>query len=482
MQAKTKPGTKKLSEVAKFLARPSGIVATEWPSVEETCRTKLGVQFDEWQKGCGRLILAKRANGKLAATIGGSCMSFPRQVGKTYLLAGTIFALCINRPGLLVIWTAHHLKTSGETFLAMQAFAQRKRVEPYIDQVYTGSGDEEVRFHNGSRILFGARERGFGRGIPGVDVLIFDEAQILSDKALENMLATMNTSQFGLHLYIGTPPKPEDNSEAFNRMRTEALEAIKTNDGLTEDLVWIECGAAEGADPNSRAVYAVANPSFPHRTPIESILRLRKKLTKDGFMREGLGVWDPAALKVFSEDAWVALKDPSVPPPHRVALVIAVSQDRKWASIAAAGQVDDGRTLVMCFSMSGLGGVAEKVVELQAARDIAVVKLAGAQSKALKPDLTTAGVEFEQIPATDLGGACTAFQEAVKKGPNVPGALVHLGQGELDTAVKNAQTRFSGESEQWDRRDPKVDDSPLVACSAAYYEWTLLEDPMPAFY
>ena len=36
--------------------------------------------------------------------------------------------------------------------------------------LYTGSGDEEVRFTNGSRILFGARERGFGRGIAGVEI------------------------------------------------------------------------------------------------------------------------------------------------------------------------------------------------------------------------------------------------------------------------------------------------------------------------
>lgn len=475
----TKPGTKKLSEVAKYVVKPDGIVATGWPAVEETCRTKLGVGFDEWQKGAGRLILAKRADGKLAAMVGGACMSFPRQVGKTYLLAGLIFGLCINKPGLLVIWTAHHSKTSGETFLAMQAFAQRHRVKSYVDQVYTGSGDEEVRFHNGSRILFGARERGFGRGIPGVDILVMDEAQILSDKALENMLATLNTSQFGLALYIGTPPKPEDNSEAFNRMRTEAIECHKKSHGISEDLVWIECGADEKADPDDVKQYAKANPSFPHRTPIESIVRLRKKLTKDGFMREGLGVWDEAALAVFSEDAWADLKDPGVPPPDRVVLVVAVSQDRKWSCIGAAGEIEDGRTLVMCFSMKGLGGVAEKIVELQQTRDIALVKLAGPQSKALKPDLVKAGVEFETLSQAEMSGACTSFQEAVKKGRE---ALVHLGQGELDLAVKNAQTRFSGESEQWDRRDPKVDDSPLIACSGALYEWGLQEAPMPAIY
>lgn len=486
-RAKTKPGTKKLSEVAKYLARPTGIVATEWPAVEETCRTKLGVLFDEWQKGCGRLILSKRADGKLAAMVGGACMSFPRQVGKTYLLAGLIFALCINRPGLLVIWTAQHLKTSGETFLAMQAFAGRQRVAPYVEQVYTGSGDEEVRFHNGSRVLFGARERGFGRGIPGVDVLVMDEAQILSDKALENMLATLNTSQFGLQLYIGTPPKPDDNSEAFNRMRTEALEAIKDSDGLTEDLVWIECGADEKADPADEKQYAKANPSFPHRTPLESILRLRKKLTNDGFMREGLGVWDPGAVAVFSVDRWNTLQQDSVTQlvaqglaPDRVALTVAVAQDRSWACIGVAGEVvvdGESLTVVFCQSMPGLSGVAEKVSALQQQRDIVEVALIGAQAKALQPDFTKAGIEFEVLTGTDEAASCAAFQEAVKDG-----TVVHVGQAELDKAVKNARTRMSGESERWDRKDVKVDDSPLVAASGAFYRWGLQEAPMPAIY
>lgn len=464
-QAQTKPGTKKLSEVAKHLARPAGIVATEWPAVEETCRTKLGVLFDEWQKGCGRLILSKRADGKLAAMVGGACMSFPRQVGKTYLLAGLIFALCINRPGLLVIWTAQHLKTSGETFLAMQAFAGRQRVSPYIAQVYTGSGDEEVRFHNGSRILFGARERGFGRGIPGVDVLVMDEAQILSDKALENMLATLNTSRFGLQLYIGTPPKPDDNSEAFHRMRTEALEAIKVTGGITEDLVWIECGADEKANPTDEKQYAKANPSFPHRTPLESIQRLRKKLTNDGFMREGLGVWDPDAVAVFSLERWNKLADVDLPSPSRVVLTVAVAQDRSWSCIGVAGEVG-GKTLVMCQSMKGLGGVVEKVVELRASRNVAEVALVGAQAKALQPDMVQAGLEFEILSGTEEGAACAAFQEAVKHG-----TVVHLGQAELDLSVKNARTRMSGESERWDRKDVKVDDSPLVAVSGAFYRW-----------
>lgn len=457
----TKPGTQKLSEAAKHVVQPSGIVSTGWPAVQQTCREKLGIGFDGWQDGAGRLILAKRADGKLAATVGGVGMSIPRQVGKTYLLMGLIFGLCVNEPGLLVIWSAHHARTHAETFLSMQAFSERSKVRPYISKVFLGSGDEEIRFQNGSRILFGARERGFGRGIPGVDILMMDEAQILSERALQNMLATMNTSQFGLHVYVGTPPKPEDNSETFTRMREDALS------GEATDLVWIECGADDDANLDNQGQWAKANPSFPHRTPVESIQRLRRKLDPDGFRREGLGIWSLGNGAVFDIARWSDLLDADASPPDRVALTIAVAPDRRWSSIGVAGDVG-GKTLILCYSMPGLAEVAQKVAELTEARNVVEVSLAGAQAKALQPDLTQAGVEFETLSMTEMGAACAAFQEGVKDA-----TIIHVGQPELDVAVANARTRYSGESEQWDRRDLKIDDSPLVACSGAFYRWGL---------
>jgi phage terminase large subunit-like protein len=432
----------------------------------------LGVEFDEWQRGAGRLILAKRADGTLAVTVGGAHMSLPRQVGKTYLLAGLIFGLCVNTPGLLVIWTAQHLKTSGETFLAMQAFADRAKVKPFIDQVFVGSGDEEIRFTNGSRILFGARERGFGRGIPGVDILVMDEAQILSDKALENMVATLNTSSVGLQLYIGTPPKPDDieagRSEYFLRTRLEALS------GDAEDLVWIECGADDNADPRDRKQWAKANASYPHRTPETSILRLAKKLTADGFLREGLGIWpSDDEVDVISVRRWstAPVLDRNAEPPRRTALVIAASPNRGKACIGVAGEYD-GRTLVMAHSLP-MSQVAAKVAELKAAQDLVEVALAGAPPKGLKPQLVELGVEFEQLSNTEMGAACAAFQEAVKDG-----TVVHVGQPELDSAVAKAHTRMVGQSEQW-----AEDVEPaLVACSGAFYRWGLQEAPLPAIY
>lgn len=468
-----KTGTKKLSESARHVVRPTGIVSTGWPAVERTCRTKLGVEFDHWQHGAGRLILSKREDGKLAVMVGGAGMSLPRQVGKTYLLAGMIFGLCVNTPGLLVIWSAHHARTHGETFISMQGFANRVKVRPFIDRVYTGSGDEEIRFRNGSRILFGARERGFGRGIPGVDILVMDEAQILSDKALENMLATMNVSQFGLALYVGTPPKPEDNAEAFMRMRDEALS------GESTDLVWIEYGADENADLDDKRQWAKANPSYPHRTPVESIMRMRKKLSADGFRREGLGIYDSTAVTGISLAKWASspILDRSANQPDRAAMVIDVSPDRRWSSIGIAGDIGN-KVLVLSYRAPGTDWVADKVVELTSSSNIDDVAITPDQAKAIKPALIQAGIDFVTLTRGDMGASCGAMQEAVKFA-----SVVHVGQPELDAAVANARTRYVGEVEVWDRREQNgVDISPLVACSAALYRWGLLDTPVAAIY
>ena len=94
------PGTARLSEVARHVIQPAGIVSTGWPSVRDTC-ARLGWGFDGWQDGAGRLILAKRADGLYAADT--VVMSIPRQVGKTYLIGAIVFALCIIHPNLTVL-------------------------------------------------------------------------------------------------------------------------------------------------------------------------------------------------------------------------------------------------------------------------------------------------------------------------------------------------------------------------------------------
>jgi hypothetical protein len=414
------------------------------------------------------VILAKRADGKLACMIGGVGMSVCRQVGKTYLFGGMTFGLAVQRPGFLAIWSAHHARTADFTFRDMQAFAKRRRIAPYIDAVYRGSGDEEIRFLNESRILFGARERGFGRGIPGVDMIVSDEAQIMSEKALDAQLATMNTSDFGLAVYIGTPPRPDDPSEAFTRMRTEAWS------GTLEDAVWIEIGAEPGTDPNDRKLWPVWNPSHPKRTPVESILRLQRKLKDESFIREGMGTWDKDGDGVFPGTAWRDQSRPEVDPrtgkalsqiTGRVHVALDVAWDRTGCALAVAGKRDDGTIQgeivepEQPITIATLAAMAAAVVKAQKAPGVWLEPSSAAGS--LVPALEALGVKVLEMRGEAVSGACGAVYDGI-----MDGSIVHLGQGTLDSAVSGTQWRGQGEARRWDRRQG-ANISPFMAFTFA---------------
>lgn len=291
----TKPGTKKLSEIAKHLVLPDGIVTTGWPAVRDQC-AKMGVFHDEWQAGLGRAMLAKTSDGTYAAGIGGVIISICRQVGKTFTIGSIIFALCIIFPNLTVLWTAHHSRTSDETFESLQSFAKKLKVAPHIAAIRRANGQQQIVFTNGSRIMFGARENGFGRGFADVDVVVMDEAQILTNKALEDMVPATSAAKNPLIILMGTPPRPVDPGEAFRTRRNEALNIKKqrlSNEPIESDMLYIEMGADPDAKLDDWTQIAKANPSFPHRVSKKSILRVKKNLADDdSYRREGLGIWD----------------------------------------------------------------------------------------------------------------------------------------------------------------------------------------------
>jgi len=395
----------------------------------------MGIGFDEWQRGAGRLILAKTADGKYAATVGGVGMSLPRQVGKTYLIGAIAFAMCVDTPGLTVIWTAHHSRTAGETFLAMQGMARRQKIAPYVRFVRQANGEEEIRFHNGSRILFGARERGFGRGFAGVDVLVMDEAQILTDRALDNMLATMNTAANALPLFIGTPPTPTDPSEAFRRMRSDAIA------GTLTDGVWIECGADDDAELDDRKQWSKANASHPHRTPTSSMLRLKKKLTGDSWRREGLGIWDAEGAGVLPGWGDCLLNEE---PPPVTAIGLAVSLDSRYGSIASADLWPDGRlNLSATDRREGTAWLVGEAKRIQTERRCAVALDEKCADGTLVAALRDAAVDVTVLNLNDLVGACSELVNRVREKQ-----VTHQGTTELDDAVRVADWRAVGDGRQ----------------------------------
>lgn len=484
---RTKPSTFRLSEVAREVRPPAGVVSTGWPAVRDKCRD-LGISFRPWQSPVGQLILAKRADGKYAATVGGTGLSIPRQVGKTFLVGAIVFALCLLRPKLTVIWTAHRNRTAEETFGKMQAFAKRKRIAPFISKIVLGSGDEAIHFTNGSRILFGARERGFGRGFDEVDVLIFDEAQILSESALDDMIPATNQSRQetgALLLFMGTPPKPKDPGEVFTRMRDEALA------GEDADTCWVEFGADKGYQPTPLPApltardwqqVAKANPSFPDDTPREAILRMRKKLGPESFLREGLGLWDEhgaAKADIFGAGKWLACRTTMDRPESPAAIGVAVSVDRLHASIAAASVVEvpdpddpDGEPVERIYvaAVKRRDGIAWTVAEakrIQDKYDCSVVIDEKGPTKDSIEDLEDADVAVEAFTLDQYAEACSRFFDKVQAGEVLHPAPAEGERDELDEAVAGAAWRNVTDRQVWGRRKSTTDVSMLEAATLA---------------
>lgn len=361
---RTRTGTKKLSEVARHICRPAGITSTGWPAVASRL-AQFGIPFDLWQQGAARLILAKRSDGLYAAGVGGAVLSIPRQAGKTYLVGWVVFALCTLTPGLTVIWTAHHTRTSNETFGKMRAMARRRKVAPYIEKVRATNGEQAVLFKNGSRILFGARDQGFGLGFDMVDILVVDEAQRVKEVAMNDMVPATNAAPNGLVLLMGTPPRPTDDGKVFASRREDAL-------GGDPDTLYIELSADADAKVIDWTQVAKANPSYPHRTGKAAILRMQKMLgSDDNFRREAYGIWRAKTSNVaFTLDAWRSrvIEHDAVPKKGRKVFAVVFAWDGSGVALAGALRPDEGPIHVEAIQQAPMSDGTRWLVDWLAAR------------------------------------------------------------------------------------------------------------------
>lgn len=465
----TESSTPRLSEVARELVVPDGIVTTAWPRIVAKC-ADMGVSFDSWQHGIGAIALGKRKSGKYAATVGGVVMSIPRQVGKTFLVGMIMIALCVIFPGFTALWTAHRTRTASMTFASMQAMVKKKKIWPHIDAIRTSNGEQEIRFKNGSIIMFGAREQGFGRGFDKVDAEIFDEAQILSEKALEDMVPAANQSTQAagaLLFFMGTPPRPGDPGEEFSNRRSKALS------GKAKNIVYVEFAADPQADPDDREQWAKANPSFPHRTPVESIERMRENLTDDdSFKREALGIWDAEdSSRVIDEDSWNAVADPASMAIDRLSLAIDVPPNRGVSSVSLAGQRADGRWHVeLDDSRKGVDWVIPWVVS-RAAKNrlhaVVVDEMSGLVERRRDRNYligTDVLVTLAAAEGRDMAIACAKFYDGI-----IDRSVLHTDQPQVNVALSLARKRPLAGGWAWNRKDAASDITPVVSHTLALW-------------
>lgn len=422
--------------------------------MRDTCHN-LGWTFDPWQDGAGRLILAVDAEGLYAADT--VVLSIPRQVGKTRLLGMIVFALCLIIPGLTVIWTAHRTRTAKETFTALKAMAGKEDVKGHISRVVNTRGEEGLYFTNGSRILFGAREDGFGLGFTNVGVLILDEGQRLTTKAMDDLIPTMNAAKNPLLVIAGTPPRPTDPGEVFSKLRNDAIT------GESNSTLYIEGSADRDADLDDRAQWRKANWSYPFRTPERSILRMRRNLSEDSFRREALGIHDEIALDkpVVSKPLWKSLIDAG-PADGTTPLAFGLDMSHRRAiSITACWITYDTKLDVDVAHVEEVwaGGTARQAelwLAARAGRRIPIVVDAISPASALVPNLKARFMNVRVTSAIDMGRACGIFEDRTVNAPPGVRLFTHSGQDSMTKAQANGRKREIRDAGGWgwNRKDP----------------------------
>lgn len=457
---------RRLSELARHLVVPDGIAGSDFNMVNRAA-ARIGIRYDLWQQGFLYLLLAKRADGRYACGTAGGVVSSCRQIGKTFTVGSAILLLAAARP-LKVIWTAHHTRTSDETFASLCSLAERPKLKPYVAGIRRANGQQEIRLGNGSRIMFGARENGFGRGLTGVDMEIFDEAQILTVRALSNLVPITNTSPNPLIVFMGNPPKPGDPSDAFEEKRTRALSS--------GGVLYVEFSADRDADPDDRAQWAKANPSYPERTDDDAILRMRENLPTDAFRREALGIWDETSTSVAIDPAkWAAAETTpeTLTDGGTLNFGLDMPPDRSVLTIGCAIRYPDGRALVQMADIKdarhdGLRWAVDWLAE-RWPRTASVVIDSQSPATSLLPDLKRAHVRATVTGMNDMGRACGRFMDMLNDK-----TLIHLPdqmQPQLAAAVKGATIRPIGRAGAfgWNKLGSDVDISPLVACTLALW-------------
>lgn len=454
--------TPRLSEVARHLIIPEGITTSVFPRVYRRL-TDVGVSFDTWQQGFGRVALGCRDPlpgedyGRYAASVGGVVASWPRQIGKTYTVGNLLIGLCLEFPGFRAIWTSHHNRTTTNTFRSMQSMVRAKKIWPHVAAIRTANGEQEIVFVNGSIIMFGAREQGFGRGMDKIDAEVFDEAQILGLKALEDMVPATNAAKHphgGLVIFIGTPPRPTDDGEAFTTKRAKALS------GNTKDQLYCEISADPDVSPEDESKIGTWNPSYPHRTTLDAIRRMLENIPdEDSRRREMQGIWDESGGAVFTAAQWSALDDDGPAADVKPNALAVDMSHRREVSVAAAWVVDESTHTEEVWADSDPLDAVDWIAQA-AGRRIPVLVDSASPAMALVPELKARRCNVAVTSATEMAKACGMVFDLV-----TAGLLTHAAQDSVASAVAGARKRPIRDAGGWgwDRRDGNVNIAPLVA-------------------
>ena len=435
-----------------------------------------GVRFYPCQEEELNLFLARDGHNRFACrTI---CISKPRQNGKSFGIR--FYAIeCAAVEGKHVLFTAHRGKTVRKMFKFIRAFVLntpdlKEKLLPDADGIYKAAGSEGIYFANGGMIEFATRTDGGGRG-ETYDVIIFDEAQELTDEQYDAVVPTTIASESGdpQKIYLGTPPGPKCQGTVFRGLHDKA------HSGFAEGIWWLEWAATEIPDMSDiLAVLELAyltNPAMGYRIKEDVMLDvIRTATSADGFAREFLGWWVSTAHNVNSvikENEWNACR---IKHPRRegiVAYAVKFSADGKTGSLAACHKPEDGKPFVYVVANRSLEhGLEWFVTTLCDSWEKASVIVIDGQSnaKTLYERLVKQHIPKRRLilpKATDATSAYSGFLNSVRER-----SVTHYGQPALDRSATGSERRSIGNNGGWGFASTEEVDASLIE-SACWAHW-----------
>lgn len=434
-----------------------------------------GLTPDPWQRLVLDDWLAQRGGHWSALTCG---LAVPRQNGKNALLEIRELFGMVGR-GERILHTAHEVKTAQKHFRRLMFFFGQQANDPaarfpelneLVESVRRTNGQEGVYLKNGGSVEVVARSKSSGRGFT-VDTLVMDEAQELSDDALEALMPTTAAAPHGdpQWLFTGTPPGPNAVGEVFTRVRREAL---SDHPGR---VAWHEWSIERFGDLDNRELWRLTNPALASgRLQMSVIEGERGRFSDSGFARERLGWWSAgSASRAIPEDVWSATAVDSVEDRGVKCFAVAFSFEGDRVALAAAqrdGESVHGELIDLAEQApeSGLAKLAEWLADRRD-RAAEIVVLGGAGAPLLQM-LRERGLrnkrQVRMLTTAEYRAACATTEEGLRAG-----SVTHLrdGQEALDVSVSLSDKKVRGDGFGWASTATAGDEVPFEAFSAAVY-------------
>lgn len=248
----------------------------------------------EWQRSVLDVLLARDGDHYAATSVG---CSVPRQNGKSWSLRGrAIYGAAVI--GERVLYTAHHNKTADEMFRAISHACDYgpEEFKKHVTRIRRANGQQRIDFDSGGYIVFTTRTDSAGIGL-SFDVIIYDEAQQLTETQQEATLPTLNTSPDPQMIFFGTPPRPTDNGTVFKDMH-DTVHA-----GTNDSVAWVEWAVEEIGDVRDVDRWYACNPSLGILIQEKTFHGVVGSMSPDAFAREILGWWSKDGSYAHAVDA-----------------------------------------------------------------------------------------------------------------------------------------------------------------------------------